>query len=356
MGMRDVVSHQPRCAPPPAARLAVSCRTTPNMTQAGGAAELSCFERERLENIRRNNVVLEGMGIPGLVPPELRAAQASRASTAGNRRKRSAAPPEAADAGDRRRSARLANAPAVVYTTFEENEDLGDAGGSGEYRARPAANGRSEQRDDGEAAAPPVVAPRGVTAPAAAGSSKAVRACVSAMQTGWLGKLLLPEDGSGAYKAAAMARLRGSATAPKFNKYSGIIEFLDAVALCVNVRSAKASSSYTNIFLDGGRRMTWFAQPTQDQDTPVVQRLLACSSSDCAEPVVLFIREEGAAYVYAGKLRCHQYFPSSSPLKIVWELLDFEVRSEAALCRAREPLTTCMRNRRCKPSPTLWSW
>ena len=150
-----------------------------------------------------------------------------------------------------------------------------------------------------------------------------MKANVADLQAHCLGKLVQPADGSGAYKAAAMARMRGATSQPpRFNKYSGIQEFSNALALFVNVRGK--AGSYTNIFLDGGRRMTWFAQPTQTEETPVVRRLLACTDSGCASPVVLFIREEGCAYVFAGRLRCAQYYPASSPLKLIWELLDYD--------------------------------
>ena len=44
----------------------------------------------------------------------------------------------------------------------------------------------------------------------------------------WLGKQVLPTDGSGSYKLAAMSRLRGGG-AVRFNKYSGIQEWQNAV-------------------------------------------------------------------------------------------------------------------------------
>jgi hypothetical protein len=40
-----------------------------------------------------------------------------------------------------------------------------------------------------------------------------MRAQVEQLQADWLGKLVLPEDGSGAMKATAMARLRGTSLA-----------------------------------------------------------------------------------------------------------------------------------------------
>lgn len=111
--------------------------------------QLSQFEQQRLLNIQRNNVIMEGMGIPGLVPQELRAGASARArassGTAARRRKR-AAPPAEDDTRERRRSSRLANAPAVVFTTFEEDEDLGD---SREKRSKRA-TARPATADDGE--------------------------------------------------------------------------------------------------------------------------------------------------------------------------------------------------------------
>jgi hypothetical protein len=123
-----------------------------------------------------------------------------------------------------------------------------------------------------------------------------------------------------------VVRCAGGAV-PRFNKYSGIQEWTNAVALFVNVRG-KAGSLYPNVFLAGGRKMTWFGQPTQSEETPVIRRLLSCTSADSGTPVVLFCREEGSAYVYAGRLRCDAYFPTASPLKLVWELLDFDALAQ----------------------------
>jgi hypothetical protein len=137
-----------------------------------------------------------------------------------------------------------------------------------------------------------------------------------------LAQQLVPPDG--AFKAHAMQRLGGLTKPPRFNKYSGIQEWSNAVALFVNVRG-KAGEAYKNLFLDGGRRMTFFAQPTQTPETPVITRLLACSDAACESPTVLFLREEAGPYTYAGRLRCAQFYPTSSPLKIVWDLLDYDV-------------------------------
>jgi hypothetical protein len=127
---------------------------------------------------------------------------------------------------------------------------------------------------------------------------------------------------------------------------------LAQVALFVNVRGK--SGSYANIFLQGGKQMTWFAQPTQDAETPVIRRLLACRDLNAATPVVLFIREEGCPYIYAGRLTCNEYFPRASPLKLVWQLADFEVRNRHRVtAAAHERLTP--KCRRCNQRRTMWS-
>ncbi len=114
------------------------------MTQPADA--LTAFEQRRLETIQRNNDIMRGMGIPALVPQELRAAP-RQAAAAKPRRKRPAASPAEADTRDRRRSSRLANAPAPVFTTFDEDEDLGD---ERVRRGSHAAATTRQPRDDGE--------------------------------------------------------------------------------------------------------------------------------------------------------------------------------------------------------------
>lgn len=70
---------------------------------------------------------------------------------------------------------------------------------------------------------------------------------------------------------AARIACAPSARCPKFNKMSGIQQWRNAVMLFVNV----GGHDYSNVWLDGGRRIVWFAQPTQHEATPVIARLLA---------------------------------------------------------------------------------
>lgn len=289
--------------------------------------EENAYEREREQRIKRNNVALESLGISGLVPTGLRAASKKQKQPRSHRKAQTEEP------ADRRRSGRLCHLPAVVHTTFETQEDLGDHGRS--RRAvvvpQPPRAAVHPAPTDGAAYFVPAVAPEDYEPPsdAPAGSCKAMRANVARMQADWLGRKVQPSDGSGAYKNAAMCSLCGRQC--RFNKYSGIQEFANAVALFVNVRG-KTGSNYANLFLEGGRRMTWFAQNTQHAESPTIKRILSCTGAavDGKTPVVLFCREEGNAYVYMGRLAVDSYFPQATPqLKFVFKLVDFEQLREA---------------------------
>jgi hypothetical protein len=103
-------------------------------------------------------------------------------------------------------------------------------------------------------------------------------------------------------------------------------EWRNAVTLFVNV-CGKTGSVYPNLFSNGGRRMAWFAQPSQTIASPVIHRMLVEDPTSAARasspakppakvkleapeagrttcPVLLFCRQEGEPYVYAGRLRC----------------------------------------------------
>ena len=81
------------------------------------------YERQRDARIRSNNAVMEKLGINGLVPAGLRAPKGAKSGSTHRKRARATVPEESLD---RRRSSRLTNQAAIVYTTFEEDDDLGD--------------------------------------------------------------------------------------------------------------------------------------------------------------------------------------------------------------------------------------
>lgn len=92
--------------------------------------------------------------------------------------------------------------------------------------------------------------------------------------------------------------------------------------------------------------MTWFAQPTQTADTPVVQRLLRCgvaaaqaqklqchcrhvstsSQSDTeSAPILLFCRLPDEPYVCFGRLALRDCDLTTRPLRFLWHLADVDV-------------------------------
>ena len=58
---------------------------------------------------------------------------------------------------------------------------------------------------------------------------------------------------------------------------SGIQEWKNCVALYVNVGD-KHGNAYDNVFTRAGSRITWFAQPRQDEDSPVIKSIMKTST------------------------------------------------------------------------------
>ena len=94
---------------------------------------------------------------------------------------------------------------------------------------------------------------------------------------------------------------------------SGIQAFANCVCLFVNVYG----EGYKNAFLNNGNEITWFAQPRQTVESPVIERLIRSEGGDFEDtdengnlatvtvaplPVMLFCRCLGEAYVYCGEL------------------------------------------------------
>ena len=261
-----------------------------------------------------NNERSAALGIPGLRVPE-RAPAPPRRRTAGTKE----------PAVGSRRSSRLADLPAPQLSLdLEETEEWSD-------RAKKSRKEQAVHPDasDGE----PLFGSAGqqqlasvASGAAKAGSTRALLAAVPQLRSR-LGELLVPTDGTGAYKNAATECLHGARRSISFNKYSGVQEWKNAVALFVNVRG-KTGSAYPNLFLDSpdGRQMTWFAQPSHAEDTPVIQRILASrgqTEANGRSDVVLFAREEGCPYVYCGLLAAICHYPTAKPaLKILFRLVD----------------------------------
>ena len=62
---------------------------------------------------------------------------------------------------------------------------------------------------------------------------------------------------------------------PRFNRMSGIQEWVNAIFLFVNVEG----DSYANLFLKAGEHMTWFAQPLQVSSSASTTRTMYWASA-----------------------------------------------------------------------------
>eukprot|EP00041_Stephanoeca_diplocostata_P003463 m.34866 g.34866 ORF g.34866 m.34866 type:complete len:308 (+) comp14336_c0_seq2:188-1111(+) len=159
-------------------------------------------------------------------------------------------------------------------------------------------------------------------------SCRCLRADHKSLAKKFLGKVIPPVGGQ--VKRAAMDVLSAEG-APVFSNMSGIQEWVNAVALFVNIYG----SGYKNVFLEQGRKITWFAQSQQWEGSPVIQRMIYSSgalvtsdetqeTTEFAEtPIVLFCRTEGKGYVYCGELQYIAHEPERVPIRFVWQLKQF---------------------------------
>eukprot|EP00397_Hematodinium_sp_SG-2012_P026714 GEMP01028018.1.p1 GENE.GEMP01028018.1~~GEMP01028018.1.p1 ORF type:complete len:338 (+),score=56.96 GEMP01028018.1:96-1109(+) len=99
----------------------------------------------------------------------------------------------------------------------------------------------------------------------------------------------------------------------KFNKYSGWLEFQNAVCLFVN-----AYSAFDNCFRNEGSEMTWFVGGKHPKTAPILKRL-----TNPDETVLLFSRTKAILpFIYMGKLRCLSCDPDIPGVKLTFALLD----------------------------------
>lgn len=255
-------------------------------------ASLTDYEKERQSNIELNKSRMNKLGVQSIVPVTHRkhVKQIKRSITK-------------AIAEPTRKSARLQQIPAVDYKLPEDFIEI-----PYEKTNRNFAKTTRVQKTFTETVPPP-------------DSCKVMSADLSILEEDLIGTKLYPEAGFGP-KAYVMARLRGvrdgKLSAPRFSKYSGIQEWKNCIVLFVNV-CGKSGELYENVFLEDYSFMTWYAQKHHYIETPIIQRIIKMTKGD-DEPVILFCRQEGDAYVFCGKVKYHELHCESRPLKFVWKL------------------------------------
>lgn len=199
-------------------------------------------------------------------------------------------------------------------------------------------------------------------------SSKSLPACFSSIIP-YLGSFIPISNSQ--VKGSVMQLLAGNSnTAVKFNKMSGIQEWFNCICLFVNI----FGDSYLNLWNEQDYYMEeygqtkkyvqfqWFAQPTQNENSPVIKRLLQHKNCDnkailvhpdnetneinpviteigqkrkikteereenisCSpavnNPILLFCRLLNEPYVYCGDLGYISHDFTNKPLKFVFRL------------------------------------
>ena len=289
------------------------------------------YERNREERIARNKAVLERLIASNPAHAALHATTTSKSPA----KRAHKAKREPIDENDLRRSGRVRRLPAPVYTTFDVHDDLGDG-----------FNAAKRAKTSDKVATPARATPKASTsssrpsAPPSANSLKALKARLWDMYSTYLGEPVPPPPGDGGLKAAVVRAL-SPVSNPKFSKMSGIQEWKNCVALYVNVGD-KNGNTYDNVFTRAGSQITWFAQPRQNEESPVIQSIVAtrAMSEESVEdawrraeedetapkfedwPLHLFCRMEGCAYVYCGRLKMVDYQPHKQPMKFNMRLID----------------------------------
>ena len=307
---------------------------------------LSAYEKARLANIKRNEAELRRLGLHlhRLTTP----ATGRQAPTRESRATR-AVPPRS------RWSQRLKGKPSPDYREVSE-ADLSTSGTRGKHgggassttsasstsafssssslKDESPASGRTSKKAKTVASSARAVplqskAAKRAAKPSNPRSCKNLKVDLDHLDTHFLGRIVPPLGGQ--VKRAVMEEASATCS-PKFSRMSGIQEWRNAVLLFVNVYG----DGYKNVFLDGGRAITWFAQSRQWEGTPVVQRLINCEGGKNLDgkvvrrtPVLLFCRNLGCGYVYCGRLGYGGHDPDRIPIRFIWELADFDKVAES---------------------------
>jgi len=305
--------------------------------------ELSEYERQRLENIRQNELELKRLGLllPAITKP-IQVLPRKRVVISARKNKSKTADGEAIKAvpvaaEPLRRSSRLASQSLGTKDESDQRLDF-----SVSHRIIPKKRRRTISNQKSTTQSKP-------------SSIKNLRVDVKKLK-GSIGKCISPVDGQVKRAAMEFGSQTTSSVTPTFSRMSGIQEWKNCIFLFVNVYG----EDYKNVFLSKGRQITWFAQNRQREDTPVIQKMVHMEGGVVEEeiedgnevqmqvetytptPVCLFCREKGKGYVYCGNLTYVAHDPSRIPIRFVWSLVDIEIlensKEFASLIKAADEL------------------
>jgi len=310
---------------------------------------ISAYERQRLENIRRNEDMLRKLGLHvesfstavagynrGGHPTSGKSSSRPQKKKTPKKRGGGAylkQPQDRSQGGGSRRSLRLLGIKAkpqseadVALLDSLDGEVDEDGSNHSKKRYRPQQQQHySHLNKKKKTAKEPKPRP-----PPAKDSSRALDVDLDNLQQNYLGKPC------GRLKREVVSVLHPQSMHVRFSKYSGILEWKNAIVLWVNIYG----DSYKNLFLENGRQLTWFGQSRQTEETPVIRKMIpstppsldegSCRTKVAKEegkqeggkmlPVLLLCRLEGGDYIYCGRLKYLAHDPTKLPLRFVWEL------------------------------------
>lgn len=311
------------------------------------ACALTAIEEERLANIKKNHAVLVSVGLASHGLAASRPKNNSSSLKGVHRLKRPPKPPTLPT----RRSIRNLGRDAPDYKedgisyALTSSPPAFTVGPRHKWNAEEDA-AFSEKAWDAPSTAVLASTPTGRTA--TPGSSRTRTADVSRLAE-YLGKPV-PYTGKQCVIDLMSPANEDGQGPVKFSKYAGVVEWQNCVVLWVNADG----HDYENLFLGNGRQMTWFAGSRVTAETPVMLRLLAAGrmrkeeerkTRECEiiqsrgagskpaeiredgggqEDILLFCRRQGQPYVFMGRIWYVWYEVNRHPIKVLWELRDFE--------------------------------
>ena len=264
-------------------------------------SSLSSYERIRLENIKRNEEFLSKVG---LSPNTSNIKEKVKANNNNSKKKKKS---------DRfndviepmRKSRRIEALPVISYdpkiieklSSIEEDDDNNNVIEKVK-RPKPSSSG-----------------PR---PPPSSDMSRAINAELNDILSSGLGQHVTE------YGKAAVMALCNNGSVPRFSKYSGVVEWKNAVFLWVNLGQDK--SQYPNTFSEQGKYITWFGGSKMHEESEVIKRLIKIGQNSYKgdDKIILFVRKEGENYVCLGRLVHVDYNLDVSPVTFRWQLLDYD--------------------------------
>jgi len=160
-------------------------------------------------------------------------------------------------------------------------------------------------------------------------SSRVLLAQLDEMKILFLGRTVpVAYAPSGSCKAAVMHAVcgrgpMGTGKVVRFNKYAGAQPFKNAYVLFINMFNPDGGN--LNRVFD--ECISWYAPDSAMEDSRVVQEL----SSPTMRVSIAVRLEKDKEYVYLGDVKLVKIYSGSSPVRIDWKLLDYNVLKQTTL-------------------------